>query len=125
MIEFEVPLFAAATCLHGNYATGETAILCKERRLVDVHGFDAIHGHREAKPPRGGIGDVGRIYHQSASLFSAPFNFDLSVGSTDNTGNKRKSIRHRGGPRRESFHFLGSPSPSPSALSFPLHLAPF
>src|SRR5260370_17727659 len=52
IIEFEVPLFAATARLHGNHATGETPILCKETRLLHVDRFDTLHPHHSPTPPR-------------------------------------------------------------------------
>src|SRR5260370_31516407 len=97
-MEFEVAFIAATTRLHRIYATSEPPILCQERRLVNVNGFDAVHGNREAKTPCRGISDVGRIHDESTPVLSLSFDFDLAVGSSDDSRYEGKCIGGSGGP---------------------------
>src|SRR5206468_7068841 len=97
IVQFPLPLFAAAPRLHGHQAGGEAAELRQVGRLVDVQGLYAVDGHGEPELSCSGVGHIGRVDDQRAAVLFTGRDEQAASGLADHAGQQRQSVAHGGG----------------------------
>ncbi len=89
VVQFPLPLVAAALGFHRHQARGKASIFCQEGGLVDVDGLHAIHRDGDAELPRARVGDIRRVDDQGAAILRAVGDAQGAAGLAHYAGNQR------------------------------------
>ena len=104
IVQFPLPLVAAALGFHRHEAGGKASVFGQEGSLVDVDRLHAIHRDGDAELAGGGVGDIRRVDDQGAAILRAIGDAQRAAGLAHHAGNQRQRVGDGG---RTARHFLG------------------
>ncbi len=107
VVEFPLPLIAAAARFHRNQSGGEAPIFGYEWRLIHRHRLHAIDGHGEPELPCRRVGDIGRVDDERTAMLGAARDFKAAIRLAHHARNHGQSVGNSGRTAGQFLDLLG------------------